>query len=233
MQCLPTFTCASLLLLTAACASSSTPDADGCSDCDTGPVSDTDSGDFDATEHDGDDDDDGDAADTASDTDVGDGSGDSSDGSGADTGHDADDASVDVDPAAPWMQVGTGFAELPWEGYVPLVEGDDALITEGPQGGYHVWGGFEGDNLPPGDLSAVWSLTGLGEQAIGGAFATMVTVPYGDHVASAGITVFIDFAFDVTTLEGQPAELCLELTAGTTALTDCVGVVLRCCDYLE
>lgn len=180
-------------------------------------------------------------ANDASDTDTADAADDAPDGDPVETDGspdaDADASDVgDVDVAeGPWMRIGTGYAPgTPGDGFRPIVAGEALIMTEGPQGGVHVWGGFEGSGLPRRVVDAVFTLTAEDSSEIGSSIITADMVDFGDHVATAGHPVFIGIEFDWEELEGPTYELCVEvpLSDGTT-LTDCEFVTTDCCLYLD
>jgi hypothetical protein len=138
------------------------------------------------------------------------------------------------DAPAAWIRVGTGFSTVSaFGGYTPVEDGAELVITEGPQGGFHLWGGLEGGGLPEADLEAEWSITTPGGDVVGGAYSLTDTLEYGTHRATAGVTVFIDLALDVLALDGQPLRMCATAFVGEEEPADCVDVVARCCSYLD
>lgn len=173
---------------------------------------------------------------------------DTADGDAADAGDtsaeldtaELDDITVEVSdsgdlPRAAWVAVGTGYVrDAPNAGYRPIVPGEALIMTEGPQGGVHVWGGFEGAGLPMRVRDAVFTLTAADGTEIGSSIITADLLPYGEHYASASHPVFIALEYVWEELEGPAYDLCvfIDLPDGST-LTDCASVTTECCLYLE
>ena len=77
----------------------------------------------------------------------------------------ASDAGARADtPVGPSLVVGTGFPD-----YESVSEGDTPLFTHGPQGGFHLWGGFRAEGFNPDDVAIDFELRHEGE-VIGSAF---------------------------------------------------------------
>ena len=148
---------------------------------------------------------------------------------------DVDDASApDADDGSPFIRLGTGWDELdPYGGYEPLDERGSVRIAEGIQGGFHVWGGFEGRGMDASDVESTWELTNEDGVLVGGGFFVSEMRAYEGRLATASLTVFIDLSLDVTTLDGVPHELCVTVRmADDSELGDCATVRPSCCDYL-
>jgi len=147
-----------------------------------------------------------------------------------DTGDDA----ADVIDDTPYVRIGTGWDDFdPFGGFEPLDERGTVRIAEGIQGGFHVWGGFEGRGMDESDVESSWQMTNADGDLVGGGFFVSDMRPYEGRLAAAGLTVFIALEVDVETLDDVPHELCVDVTMadGTTA-SDCATVRPSCCDYL-
>lgn len=55
------------------------------------------------------------------------------------------------DPAEPSLQIGTGDQD-----FEPLSDGDDAVVIQGPQGGFHLLGSLRATGVEPGDTANVF-----------------------------------------------------------------------------
>ncbi len=55
------------------------------------------------------------------------------------------------DPEGPSLEIGTGDQE-----FEPLNDGDDAVVIQGPQGGFHLLGSLRATGIEPGDTANVF-----------------------------------------------------------------------------
>lgn len=185
-----------------------------------------------------------DDADSESDTDTAsdaDGSGDTgpSDADPADSGDaalDLGDATSDADRACgdpvaePYLELGTGVSE-----FVAWSDVDTAVLAEGIQGGFHVWGGLRGAGFSPEDPESNFSIVDAEGERIG----ALVSVrdfscdeESGDWV-SFGLTVFLDFAVWPPEVAGDTWELCVDTqTSDGGSFRDCETIEVSCCDWL-
>lgn len=156
------------------------------------------------------------------------------DGGDADgSGEDAPDVAppcATTSEGTPTLELGTGL-----EGFVPLIGEDEVLMTEGIQGGFHLWGGLRGSGFAPEDAEASFTLENEAGESVG------ALVWIGDYQcdedteqwARFGLTVFLDFAVWPPDVEGERWELCVDATMSDgTELSDCRTVIVRCCDWL-
>jgi hypothetical protein len=60
-------------------------------------------------------------------------------------------AACTQEPAGPSLEIGTGDAE-----FEPLMDGDDAVVIQGPQGGFHLLGSLRATGIEPGDTDNVF-----------------------------------------------------------------------------
>lgn len=184
-------------------------------------------------------------ADVQPDLDAADGSGDaadvSADGEGSGDADVDEDADADVEPETsepcegtasgePRLELGTGL-----EMYVPLSDGDETVMAEGIQGGFHVWGGLRGSGFAPEDAEVEFRLTDADGASVGalvwlGDFSCDEAT---DQWVRYALTVFLDFEVWPPDVDGERWELCANATMGDgTELSDCVEIVVTCCDWL-
>ena len=150
----------------------------------------------------------------------------------ADTSVPHDDADV---PGRAALEIGTGVSEDPsdqWGGYRPIPEDRRLRVTEGIQGGYHLWGGFSAVGVPASGIRSEWTLRTT-ERWIGEAAFITGGVRVGERTEVAGITVFIAQDVSVEALDGQSVEVCARVQTEDRAwLQRCEDVIATCCDYL-
>lgn len=154
-----------------------------------------------------------------------------------DTAPDADiepdpDVTPDVDEpdvADAWFSLGLGE-----ESFAPVVEGQDAFMAQGIQGGFHVWGAFQGAGFEPEGYSLEVTLRSA-DTLVGAVFydRALETNDAGDFEAVA-VTVFIAPEVIPELEDGAIWEYCATLTAtdGFSA-NQCATITARCCDYLD
>ena len=132
--------------------------------------------------------------------------------------------------AEPYMELGTGVI-----GYVSWDDVDTALLSEGIQGGFHVWGGLRGAGFAPEGPEANFDVHNADGERIG----ALVSVrdfscdeDSGEWVVF-GLTVFLDFAIWPPEVVGETWELCMDtLTSDGQRFEDCVTIEVSCCDWL-
>lgn len=152
----------------------------------------------------------------------------------------SDDTAEDVEPdaaptcgaavAEPYMELGTGVTS-----YVSWDDVDTALLAEGIQGGFHVWGGLRGAGFSPEEPEASFDIHNAAGERIG----ALVSVrdfscdeESGEWVAF-GLTVFLDFSIWPPEVVGETWELCMDTrTSDGQRFDDCVTIEVSCCDWL-
>lgn len=153
-----------------------------------------------------------------------------------DAGLDAGAGSVDADPrprpdgstpSGAFVEIGTGARR-----YEPLEAGEQIPIIAGPQGGFHVWGGFHGDGFDDTDVRIVFELA-LGGETYARADYTEFSLPpgAGGGYDYAAVAVVYDQNSDVQTTSGEMMTLRLTVeSADGQVLTDTIDVVPVCCE---
>lgn len=134
----------------------------------------------------------------------------------------------DASPAAEgWVELGTGARQ-----YEPLAAGEEVPIIRGPQGGFHVWGGFRGDGFADGEVRIRFELS-----LDGVPYATADYVEFGLPRGRDGVFDYAAVAVvyrqndDVETTSGRTMTLRLAVEADDgQVLTDSVEVVPVCCE---
>jgi hypothetical protein len=131
-----------------------------------------------------------------------------------------------------WIAVGTGTRD---GAYVPLAAPPTMVIGQGLQGGYHLWGGFEGSGFEGATIDTNWCATDLTtDGVIGQAYLTNATAPLEDRFAAGGLTVFLDFSIDPVALADHDIRVCVAAkSASGEIISDCQTVSAVCCDYLD
>ena len=148
----------------------------------------------------------------------------------------ADDASLepeaDVPPlpdAAPpaFIEIGTGARR-----YARLEAGQEVPIIQGPQGGFHVWGGFRGRGFPDDDVRIRFALDLEGE--------TIATADYTEFALPTDSTGLYSYAaVSVIYLENERVEpssgsrMTLRATVESSdgqSLSDEIDVTPICCE---
>ena len=151
-------------------------------------------------------------------------------GCSSDTGGDGDastdvDASTDPPRTDPWMEIGTGVTE-----FEPLTEGQEIPIVQGPQGGYHVWGGLQGFNFEPDNAEISYLLIIDGETVADALYYDDIP-RVRDRYEYSRVAVVLFDEIDPESVSGQTATLALRLrTADGEELTDQIDVVPICCE---
>ena len=134
----------------------------------------------------------------------------------------------DDDGSGAWIEIGTGI-----ESYEPLTAGQQMPITQGPQGGFHVWGGFAGDGFDPSNAEISYVLV-VDDQVV--ATATIFdTIPrVGDQYEYSRVTVILRGDVFPEDISGQTATLAVRVrTDDDQELTDQIEVVPTCCEYIS
>ena len=125
----------------------------------------------------------------------------------------------------PWVVVGTGSVE-----YEPLIEGQELPIVMGPQGGFHVWGGFHGCNFDPDNLEIAFVLRDSAGVAIAGASYIDDADPVRDGFEYSRVTVILQ---DIEPEDASGQTMTLELDVRTRdglLLEDDIEIVPICCE---
>jgi len=130
------------------------------------------------------------------------------------------------DLGTPFVKIGTGSSA-----YAPLTDGQEARITAGPQGGYHVWGALRAGGFNPEDVFIEFRLSRDG--------VVLAESGYEDDLRPAdadgpyqysGVAVVV-LSGDAASIADQPARLEVTLTpVHGEPLTDGVTVRPVCCD---
>lgn len=126
-----------------------------------------------------------------------------------------------------FIEIGTGARN-----YQPLAGGDEIPIIAGPQGGFHVWGGFRGDGFDDSDVRIVFELS-LGGETYARADYTEFSLPpgAGGGYDYAAVAVVYDQNSDVQTTSGETMTLRLSVESSDgQVLTDTIDVVPVCCE---
>lgn len=134
----------------------------------------------------------------------------------------------DASPAAEgWVELGTGARR-----YEPLAAGEEVPIIRGPQGGFHVWGGFRGDGFADCEVRIRFELS-IDGVPYAAADYTEFGLPRGDDGAFdyAAVAVVYEQNGDVEATSGRTMTLRLAVEADDgQVLTDSVDVVPVCCE---
>lgn len=119
----------------------------------------------------------------------------------------------DLGPAS--AEVGTGYLA-----FEPLADGDPILVTQGPQGGFHVLGSVRTTGLVPGDDDDLMAsdnptttfrvFRGAARVDLDASRYTQGLSPVGDHHEMLGRLVILDIAADAE-LAGAEIELEVEV----------------------
>ena len=148
----------------------------------------------------------------------------SDDAGDPDAGTDAD-TSTDPPRTDPWMEVGTGVTE-----FEALTEGQEIPIVQGPQGGFHVWGGLQGFNFEPDNAEISYVLIIDGETVADALYYDDIP-RVRDRYEYSRVAVVLFDEIDPESISGQTATLALRLrTADGGELTDQIDVVPICCE---
>lgn len=157
----------------------------------------------------------GDAPDAATDVDV------------ADTPPPDVEPDPDVEPEL-WFELGIGEGE-----FALAVEGQDAMMAQGIQGGFHIWGGFRGFGFDPDGLTFEATLRDEEDTLVGAVFFEReVDLDDDGVVEEFGITVFLAPEVIPETADGAVWEYCGTLRSGDAVAEDCVTITAVCCEYL-
>lgn len=130
-------------------------------------------------------------------------------------------------PSGAFVEIGTGARR-----YEPLEAGEQIPIIAGPQGGFHVWGGFRGDGFDDSDVRIVFELA-LGGETYARADYTEFSLPPGARGGYdyAAVAVVYDQNSDVQTTSGEMMTLRLTVeSADGQVLTDTIEIVPVCCE---
>lgn len=148
----------------------------------------------------------------------------------------ADDASLEPEPDVPplpdaalaaFVEIGTGARR-----YARLEAGQEVPIIQGPQGGFHVWGGFRGRGFPDDTVRIQFALDLEGET-----IATADYTEFGLPTDSTGLYTYAAVA--VIYLENARVEpssgkrMTLRTTVEASdgqSLTDQIDVTPICCE---
>lgn len=149
--------------------------------------------------------------------------------------HDDADADIEPDPDiadadGPWFALGIGEDE-----FAPVVDFQDAAMAQGIQGGFHVWGSFQGGGFDPVEVEFEATLQTDDEDLVGAVFWRRTVEENDDGILeAAGITVFIAPSVIPELEDGSVWEYCGTLTSadGFTD-TQCAPITARCCEYLD
>lgn len=148
----------------------------------------------------------------------------------------ADDASLEPEPDVPplpdaappaFVEIGTGARR-----YARLEAGQEVPIIQGPQGGFHVWGGFRGRGFPDDDVRIRFALDLEGE--------TIATADYTEFELPTDSTGLYTYAaVAVIYLENERVEpssgkrMTLRTTVEASdgqSLSDEIDVTPICCE---
>lgn len=138
-----------------------------------------------------------------------------------------DAGAAPADAAAPWVEIGTGT-----RAFEPLTPGQQVPIIEGIQGGYHVWGGFQGAGFDDTDIAIGFSLTLDGVELAAAAYTEPdLPVLPGGLFSYAAVAVIYHENDQVEPSSGKTMTLTTTLTTrdGLT-LEDAIEVVPVCCE---
>lgn len=147
----------------------------------------------------------------------------------ADTGEapSVDAGAAPADVGAPWVEIGTGTRT-----FQPLTPGQQVPIIEGIQGGYHVWGGFQGAGFDDTDIAIGFSLTLDGAELAAAAYTEPdLPVLPGGLYSYAAVAVIFHENDQVQPSSGQTMTLTTTLTTRDgLVLEDAIEVVPVCCE---
>jgi len=132
-----------------------------------------------------------------------------------------------LDAGVPYVRVGTGSRQ-----FVPLMAGQPVPIIQGPQGGFHVWGGFVGAGFPADGVRILFRLRLAGD-VIAEADYTEAELPTdaAGQYTYAGVAVVYHNNDQVQPTSGQPMTLECEVHASDGAVfSDTIAVVPTCCE---
>lgn len=147
-------------------------------------------------------------------------------GPGATPDRGASDPDASTAPGA-YVEIGTGARR-----YEPLDCGEEIPIIAGPQGGFHVWGGFHGEGFDDSDVRIRFELE-LDGETYARADYTEFGLPPGPAGGFdyAAVAVVYDQNSDVQVTTGQVMTLRLTIEARDgQGLDDEVEVVPVCCE---
>jgi len=132
-------------------------------------------------------------------------------------------------PIEPNVIVGTGITA-----FVAPSPGDVFMLTQGVQGGFHIWGGVSASGVEPRSVELEFTATNAAGDVVASVFWLADLMPVGGRLQASGITVFVAPAVVVDAVDDEPWRLCVALTdaAGESA-SDCVDVTARCCTLLS
>lgn len=128
-------------------------------------------------------------------------------------------------PAEPDVIVGTGITA-----FVAPSPGDVFMLTQGVQGGFHIWGGVSASGVDPRGVELEFTATNGAGDVVASVFWLTDLAPVGGRFQASGVTVFVDPTVIVDAVNDEPWRLCVALTdaAGAEA-SDCVDLTARCC----
>ncbi len=138
-----------------------------------------------------------------------------------------DAGAAPADAAAPWVEIGTGTRTVE-----PLTAGQQVPIIEGIQGGYHVWGGFQGGGFDDTDIAIGFSLTLDGVELAAAAYTEpdLPVLPGGVY-SYAAVAVIYHENEQVEPSSGKTMTLTTTLTTRDgLVLEDAIEVVPVCCE---
>lgn len=148
----------------------------------------------------------------------------------ADDAHDSAALCESLETAPLVLSLGTGIRE-----WLPIENGQEIMMSEGIQGGVHVWGALAGAGFGPLRNEAEFEIVAADGERLGALFSTgrFECNTDAEQLQSTGLTVFINLEFDPMDLDGREATIRAVLTTEAgEVLNDQRDVVLRCCDWL-
>lgn len=148
---------------------------------------------------------------------------------------DTEDVVQDIEPDTDtgpevWFELGIGEDD-----FALAIDGQDAMMAQGIQGGFHVWGAFRAAGFDPNGLTFESTVRDAGGALVGAVYWEREIEADEDGIVEAvGITVFLGPEV-IPELEDESVwEYCGTLQSSDGVVgSDCVTIVARCCEYLD
>lgn len=126
-----------------------------------------------------------------------------------------------------FIEIGVG------EDSVTTANCTETLLAQGFQGGFHVWGAARGVGLSTAEPELDVTARNADGELVAAVYYTFPWDLVGGERQITGITVFLDVDVRPDDVDGEVWELCATANDGEATASDCMEIVVRCCDYLD
>lgn len=109
----------------------------------------------------------------------------------------------------------------------------ETMLAQGFQGGFHIWGAARGVGLSTSEPELDVTARNASGELMAAVYYTFPWDLVGGERQITGITVFLDVDVRPDSVDGEVWELCATANDGVGTASDCMDIVVRCCDYLD